>query len=124
LGKKADGKDNTMSIKGNKNLNPLKAIQVLDGMLNGSSATVPQIDNDWKTIYPKDSVVEINEGGTTNFVIHADNREYQIKIRTDTLLRIIKKKAQVQEDENFIQCGEYYEEKSNFVEIGEDDLYG
>jgi hypothetical protein len=100
------------------------AIQILDGMLNGSNSTVPQIDNDWKTIYPKDSVVEINEGGTTNFVIHADNREYQIKIRTDTLLRIIKKKAQVQEDENFIQCGEYGEEKSNFVEITEDDLYG
>jgi hypothetical protein len=100
------------------------AIQILDGMLNGSNSTVPQIDNDWKTIYPKDSVVEINEGGATNFVIHADNREYQIKIRTDTLLRIIKKKTQVQEDENFIQCGEYDEEKSNFVEITEDDLYG
>lgn len=83
----------------------------------------PQIDKDYKTIYPKDSVVEINEGGTTSFIIHSDNREYQIKIRTDTLLSIIKKKNKIEEDENFVQCGEYGE-KSDFIEITEDDLYG
>lgn len=88
-----------------------------------ANPNVPQIDNDWETIYPKDSTVEINEGGATNFVIHADGREYQIKIRTDTLLSIIKKKNKIEEDENFVQCGDYGE-KSDFVEITEDDLYG
>ena len=88
-----------------------------------TSPNVPQIDKNWDEIYPKNTVVEVNEGGETNFVIHARDGEYQIRIKTDTLIRIIKRKNQIEEDENFVQCGDYGE-KSDFVEITEEDLYG
>jgi hypothetical protein len=75
---------------------------------------------------PTNVEMNIMEGGGISITIFAsDGNEYHVKVMTETLLKIIRKKNDMVEEKESIQVGCGFESNQpDYVEITEDDLYG